>query len=294
MFERFTDRARRVVVLAQEEARGLQHSYIGTEHLLLGLIAQGDGVGGQALAQLGVTLDDVRADVERIIGRGSGEVAEGHIPFTPRSKAALERSLREALALSHNYIGTEHVLLGVASLEEGVAAQILLQRCGDLGVVRNTVVSILSGMTPGPGPAPTPMTTSSWSPALRATMELVEGRASAGSIGTHHVLSVLAELGDETAAGRALAAGGFDPSKLPTPIAEWDVAGTKDETEEAWALRVTDITIDEGGRLGINLNDPELRERITAALSSDDPEVRAAFGRAIRELQQKLPPPSSD
>src|SRR5512133_170495 len=156
MFERFTDRARRVVVLAQEEARHLDHNYIGTEHLLLGLVHEAEGVAAQALAQLGVSLEAVRAQVEEIIGRGQS-APTGHIPFTPRSKKVLELSLREALQLGHNYIGTEHILLGLIREGEGVAAQVLVKLGADLNRVRQQVLQQLSGSSgsgdPGREPA---------------------------------------------------------------------------------------------------------------------------------------------
>ena len=145
MFERFTDRARRVVVLAQEEARMLEHNYIGTEHLLLGLALEGEGVAASALASLDISLETVRREVEEIVGRGK-EAPRGHIPFTPRAKKVLELSLREALQLGHNYIGTEHILLGLVREGEGVAAQVLQkQGFADLNRVRQTVIELLSG-----------------------------------------------------------------------------------------------------------------------------------------------------
>jgi ATP-dependent Clp protease ATP-binding subunit ClpC len=144
MFERFTDRARRVVVLAQEEARMLNHNYIGTEHILLGLIHEGEGVAAKALESLGISLDAVRAQVEEIIGQGQ-QAPSGHIPFTPRAKKVLELSLREALQLGHNYIGTEHILLGLIREGEGVAAQVLVKLGADLNRVRSTVIQLLSG-----------------------------------------------------------------------------------------------------------------------------------------------------
>jgi len=144
MFERFTDRARRVVVLAQDEARGLNHNYIGTEHLLLGLITEGEGVAAKALDMMDIKRDDVRAAVVDIIGEGEKPV-EGHIPFTPRAKRVFELSLREALQLGHNYIGTEHLLLGLLKEGEGVAAQVLTKLGADLGQVRQTVIQLLSG-----------------------------------------------------------------------------------------------------------------------------------------------------
>ena len=144
MFERFTDRARRVVVLAQEEARMLNHNYIGTEHILLGLIHEGEGVAAKGLESLGISLEGVRAQVEEIIGQGQ-QAPSGHIPFTPRAKKVLELSLREALQLGHNYIGTEHILLGLIREGEGVAAQVLVKLGADLNRVRQQVIQLLSG-----------------------------------------------------------------------------------------------------------------------------------------------------
>jgi ATP-dependent Clp protease ATP-binding subunit ClpC len=148
MFERFTDRARRVVVLAQEEARMLNHNYIGTEHILLGLIHEGEGVAAKALESLNISLEAVRQQVEEIIGQGQA-APTGHIPFTPRAKKVLELSLREALQLGHNYIGTEHILLGLIREGEGVAAQVLQKLGADLNRVRQTVIQLLSGYTGG-------------------------------------------------------------------------------------------------------------------------------------------------
>lgn len=144
MFERFTDRARRVVVLAQDEARALNHNYIGTEHLLLGLIHEGEGVAAKALESMDVTLDKARAQVVEIIGEGQS-APSGHIPFTPRAKKVLELSLREALQLSHNYIGTEHILLGLLREGEGVAVQALGNLDVDLAALRQAVMQLLSG-----------------------------------------------------------------------------------------------------------------------------------------------------
>ena len=149
MFERFTDRARRVVVLAQEEARMLNHNYIGTEHILLGLIHEGEGVAAKALESLGIALEGVRQQVEEIIGQGQ-QAPSGHIPFTPRAKKVLELSLREALQLGHNYIGTEHILLGLIREGEGVAAQVLVKLGADLNRVRQQVLQLLSRL-PGQG-----------------------------------------------------------------------------------------------------------------------------------------------
>jgi hypothetical protein len=149
MFERFTDRARRVVVLAQEEAVGLRHNYIGTEHLLLGLIREREGVAARALESLGISLEAVRAEVLEIIGEGQ-TAAIGQIPFTPRAKKVLELSLREALQLGHNYIGTEHILLGLVREGEGVAAQVLVKLGGgDLARVRQAVTVELASVVGG-------------------------------------------------------------------------------------------------------------------------------------------------
>ena len=148
MFERFTDRARRVVVLAQEEARMLNHNYIGTEHILLGLIHEGEGVAAKALESLGISLEAVREQVQEIIGQGQ-QAPSGHIPFTPRAKKVLELSLREALQLGHNYIGTEHILLGLIREGEGVAAQVLIKLGADLNRVRQQVIQLLSGYQTG-------------------------------------------------------------------------------------------------------------------------------------------------
>jgi ATP-dependent Clp protease ATP-binding subunit ClpC len=144
MFERFTDRARRVVVLAQEEARMLNHNYIGTEHILLGLIHEGEGVAAKALESLGISLEAVRSQVEEIIGQGQA-APTGHIPFTPRAKKVLELSLREALQLGHNYIGTEHILLGLIREGEGVAAQVLQKLGAEFERVRQVVIELLDG-----------------------------------------------------------------------------------------------------------------------------------------------------
>ena len=151
MFERFTDRARRVVVLAQEEARRLDHDYIGTEHILLGLIREGEGVAATALESMGISLDAVRQHVEEIIGRGQ-QAPSGHIPFTPRAKKVLELSLREALQLGQSYIGTEHILLGLVREGNGVAAQVLVRLGADLNRVRQQVIQLVHAL-PAEDPA---------------------------------------------------------------------------------------------------------------------------------------------
>ena len=161
MFERFTDRARRVVVLAREEARMLNHSYVGTEHLLLGLVHEGEGVAARALEALGIRLEVVREQVEEIAGRGP-QPLPGHIPFTPQAKQVLELSLREALQLRHNYIGTEHVLLALIREGEGVAAQVLVSLGASLQGTRLEVIQLLHGVhasEPSSGAWPEPLPT---------------------------------------------------------------------------------------------------------------------------------------
>jgi ATP-dependent Clp protease ATP-binding subunit ClpC len=154
VFERFTERARQVVVLAQEEARALKHNYIGTEHLLLGLLREDEGIAARVLDELGVTLEGVREQVAQTIGQGE-EVTTGQIPFTPRAKKVLELSLREALTLGHNWIGTEHVLLGIVREDEGVGARILFDAGADADAIRDTVIRKL-GPVASRGASPRP------------------------------------------------------------------------------------------------------------------------------------------
>ncbi len=153
MFERFSDRARRVVVLAQEEARMLNHNYIGTEHLLLGLMHEGEGVAAKALESLGISLEAVRQQVGEIIGQGQ-QAPSGHIPFTPRAKKVLELSLREVQQLGDNYIGTEHILLGLIREGGGVGAQILVKLGAELNGVRRQVIRLLTLPADGTGAQP--------------------------------------------------------------------------------------------------------------------------------------------
>jgi len=155
VFERFTERARQVVVLAQDEARALKHNYIGTEHILLGLLREEEGLAARVLESLDITVEEVRAQVARIVGQGD-EVTTGMIPFTPRAKKVLELSLREGLSLGHNSIGTEHILLGLVRVNEGVAARILLDFDADAEKIRNEIIRMLSGLgrrRQGGGPA---------------------------------------------------------------------------------------------------------------------------------------------
>jgi hypothetical protein len=179
MFERFTDRARRVVVLAQEEARMLNHNYIGTEHILLGLSHEGEGVAAKALESLGISLDAVRQQVEEIIGPGQ-QAPSGHIPFTPRTKKVLELSRREMSRLGHNYVGTEHILLGLIREGDGVGAQVLITLGADLNRLRQQVIQLLHGHQPNePGPARSAVRENTPLPAVQARLEAVEQRLAA-------------------------------------------------------------------------------------------------------------------
>jgi ATP-dependent Clp protease ATP-binding subunit ClpA len=182
LFERFTDRARRVIVLAQEEARALRHDYIGTEHILLGLIHEGEGVAAKALEALGIGLQAVRQQVEELIGQGE-EQRSGHIPFTPRAKKVLELSLRESQQLGHNYIGTEHILLGLIREGDGVAAQVLVRLGADLNRVRQQVIEVLADhqarQPASQQPAPVGLRTGRMPAGLQARVSALESRLSA-------------------------------------------------------------------------------------------------------------------
>jgi len=267
MFERFTNPARHVVVLAQEEARQLQHNYIGTEHVFLGLLGEPRGIACQALERFGITRDGAREEVKAMIGLGKHQPT-GHIPFTPRAKKSLELALREALQLHHGYIGTEHILLGLIKEEKGVAGQIMRKHSPDLTPIRMTVLDLVAATPTGPVPAAGPHwlrrgsavlpgeTIERGEPELRTTQaadsSLTEAARLAGPqrVGSHHLL--LAALGDpDTAAARTLAALGVDLKQAREALRTADVAGTSDEQpEEAgrrqMVIRVTDeqVTIE--------------------------------------------------
>jgi ATP-dependent Clp protease ATP-binding subunit ClpC len=282
MFERFTSRARHVVVLAQEEARRIQHNYIGTEHLLLGLLGEPDGVAAQVLTGFGISLEGARQEVLAIIGPGK-TAPSGHIPFTPRAKKVLELSLREALALHHNYIGTEHILLGVIREGDGVGAQVLKQHA-DLTAIRMAVLDAVpagsaeaargrrwlrrrSAAEPGePGePAePAEQTVLSASPAADTTLSEAARLAGAQPVGSHHLL--LAVLGDpDTAAARALVAIGLDVEQAKEALRTVDVTGTSDEPPEEAGRRQMVIRVTDE-RLTLEAADPVIVKAGQAAL----------------------------
>ena len=221
MFERFSDRARRVVVLAQEEARLLDHDYIGTEHILLGLIHEGEGVAAKALESLGIRLDTVRREVEEIIGRGGGQPS-GHIPFTPRAKKVLELSLREAMQLGHDYIGTEHILLGLVREGEGMACKVLVKLGADLPKVRAKVLEMVAGGAAEERSPGAPMPTLAISAELMAVLEEASRAAAAkgaSEVAPIHLFLAAAQHPDG-AAGRMLRAVGVDPEELHRQVVD--------------------------------------------------------------------------
>jgi ATP-dependent Clp protease ATP-binding subunit ClpA len=280
MFERFTTRARHVVVLAQEEARQLNHSYIGTEHILLGLFGEPDEVPGRILAAVGMSLDSTRQQVRAIVGTGQSATPSGHIPFTPRAKKALELSLREALQLRHNYIGTEHILLGLIREGDGAAAQILKQHA-DLPRIRQQVTELLpagsaeaarrrrwlrrsAAASPGDTDAPAEQAVLNATPAADITLSEAARLAGSQPVGSHHLL--LAALADpDTAAARALAALGVDLDQAREALRAADVTGTSDEPPEEAGRRQMVIRVT-GQGVTVEAADPVIVEAGQAAL----------------------------
>jgi ATP-dependent Clp protease ATP-binding subunit ClpC len=298
MFERFTERARHTVVLAQEEARDLNHTYIGTEHLLLGLLRESDGIAAQSLRRLGVGLKDVRDDVLALIGRGD-QTPSGHVPFTPRAKKVLELSLREALQLGHNYIGTEHILLGLVREGEGVAAHVLVQRGAPLDRVRAAVNDELGRTGPGPR-ASDPKRTPAAENALATAREL----AGSGRIGSHHLLEALAR-SEDSLASRALASLGVDADVLAAAIDDLGVDGTSDVTPDETAARQMEIRL-EGDEVHLVLRDDAsvalvrtISAQLGGPLHGDDPigppvVLWQAIVSGLEELRQRLAPTPDD
>jgi ATP-dependent Clp protease ATP-binding subunit ClpA len=241
MFERFTSKAREVVIQAQEEARTMQHNYIGTEHLLLGLLAVPDGIGARALRQLGLSRETIRSEVQSIIGHGA-EAPSGHIPFTPRAKKVLELALREALQLKHNYIGTEHILLALYREGEGVAAQVMAIHIDDLRAVRAAVLSLLGsreeeGTSPGSGHRRS-------TTAAEEVSSTAEALAGGAPIGSHHLLEALVRA-EGSMAAQVLAALGVDAETIAAKIDELDPDGTTDSTPEESAARKMELRLDD-------------------------------------------------
>ena len=299
MFERFTDRARQTVVLAQEEARRLGHSYIGTEHLLLGLLREGDGVAAQALGRMGISLADVRSDVVRIIGE-TGESPSGHIPFTPRSKKVLELSLREAMQFGHNYIGTEHILLGLVREGEGVAAQVLVGRGADLKRVRATVLAELQNIGPGSRGAG-PRRTAGGEEALSSAQQL----AGSSAVGSHHLLEALAR-SEDSLASKVLISLGVDADTLAAKIDELGIEGTSDVTPEESAARQMELRI-EGDVAYVVLRDADtvqlartIIESFGGPVRGDDADVGSMAGlwqavvSGLEDLRRRVAPAAEE
>lgn len=260
MFERFTAEARSTVLMAQEEARSLGHDYIGTEHLLLALVAVDAAPVGDVLSPYGITRDTVRRDILGLIGRGEGAGA-GHIPFTPRSKKVLELSLREALKLKHKTIQPAHVLLGLIREGEGVAVQLLVEHGADLRRLRAETLARLAGGKGGvPMTPPVPVMTRGGVAALDRAREMAAG----GPVGSQHVL--LGLLGDEgSLAAKALAQLGVTREAAEEQLAALDPSGTYDELPEQAAARRTSFEIDENV-VTVRMEDPDLAAKLGAAM----------------------------
>jgi len=239
MFERFTDNARAVVVTAQNEARSFRHSRIGTEHILLGLYNSPSGIAAEALQQLGITSEMVRADIESMVGKGDG-TPSGHIPFSPRAKKVLELALREALQLSHNYIGTEHILLALEREGEGIAVKILATRTGGTQDVVRTVRALIAEHS-GSGGAPTrPKRTT----AADEVVTAAEALAGGAPMGSHHLLEALIRA-EGSMAATVLARLGVSPDAIADTVDDLDADSTTDATPQETAARKMEIRIEE-------------------------------------------------
>jgi ATP-dependent Clp protease ATP-binding subunit ClpA len=247
MFERFSGQARHVVVSAQEEARDLDHNYIGTEHLLLGLLVTSDSLASVSLNALGYTRDDVRASVEALVGRGKAS-SSGHIPFTPRAKKVLELSLREALQLKNNYIGTEHILLGLIREGEGIAAQILAAK-HPLDRVRAEVLTQIEspGARESHGAGRTP--------AAHEVLALAAELAGDTPVGSHHILEAILQQ-PNSAAAKALSDAGIDLDQLAAKLDEVNTEDTADDTPEQAAARQLDFSVTDDA-VTVVLRDPD-------------------------------------
>jgi ATP-dependent Clp protease ATP-binding subunit ClpA len=283
MFERFTKSARHVVVLAQDEAAGLNHNYIGTEHLLLALLREQQGPAARALGRLGITAPEVRQEIRARIGQGQKQ-PKGHIPFTPRAKKVLELSLREAVALHHNYIGTEHLLLGLVREGTGVGAQILIEKAGDLAAVRMALLDSLpvshaeparrwlrrrGGLRYGDSVEPEDLDESDelrTTPAAEVSLEEASRLAGPSPVGSHHLL--LATLADsDTAAARALAALGVNLDQAREALRDADVTGTSDEAPEEAGRRQMTVRVSQAA-VTVEAADPALLTLAHAALEA--------------------------
>jgi ATP-dependent Clp protease ATP-binding subunit ClpA len=247
MFERFSGQARQVVVSAQEEARDLDHNYIGTEHLLLGLLAAPDSLACASLTALGYTHDNVRDALEAIVGRGKASPG-GHIPFTPRAKKVLELSLREALQLKHNYIGTEHILLGLIREGEGRAAQILADK-HPLDRIRDEVLTRIES------PVARQTHSAGRTPAADEVLTAAAELAGETPVGSHHILEAILQQPD-SAAAKVLAEAGVDLDQLATKLDEVSTEDTADDTPEQAAARQLELSVTDEA-VTVVLRDPD-------------------------------------
>jgi ATP-dependent Clp protease ATP-binding subunit ClpC len=236
MFEKFTAKARQVVVASQEEARLLKHNYIGTEHILLGLLDGQHTVAANALRQLGYDRETALADIAAVVKPGTGELT-GHIPFTPHAKKTLELALREALALHHNYIGTEHILLALVAEGEGVGAKVLAERISPVSKVRAAVLALLAGspeVPAGPWPAGTPAT--------EGTVSTATALAGGAPVGSHHLLEAMLRA-ENSMAAKVLRELGVDPEAVAAKIDELDPETTTDANPEEAAARKMELRL---------------------------------------------------
>ena len=265
MFERFTARARRSLVLAQEEAAVLRHDFIGTEHLLLGLLHEGEGVAALALKDLGFELESLRGDIAAIIGP-TIETPIAKPPFTPRSKRVLELSLKEALSLGHNYIGTEHLLLAIVREGDGVGSQVLAARGFAEAAVRQAVITKLAGYGGGPdrpeirrppGPSPRVAAPAPHTPAVDTIIPTAEALAQGGTVGSQHLLLAILDEPDSLAA-RAMASFGVTKEALMARFEEIGVEGTTDEVAQDAGFDVDAA----GGEITIRIVDAALAEKV--------------------------------
>jgi ATP-dependent Clp protease ATP-binding subunit ClpA len=301
MFERFTDRARQTVVLAQEEARRLNHNYIGTEHVLLGLIHEREGVAARALMSMGVSLEAVRREIKEIIGTGD-HAPTGHIPFTPRAKKVLELSLREALQLGHNYIGTEHILLGLVREGEGVAAQVLVKLGADLDRIRKQVIILLSQ---GPGVEVTGSASQRRTPAAEQVVAAAQQLAGGSPVGSHHLLEALIR-SEDSAAAKVLTSVGLDADTLAAKIDEVGIEDTADLTDDEAAARRMEIRLADD-EVQLVLRDEStidlvkaITEQLGGPIRGDDPVVGGLTGlrhdivRFLAELKSRVAPPEDE
>jgi ATP-dependent Clp protease ATP-binding subunit ClpA len=283
MFERFTDRARRVLVLAQDEARLMEHNFLGTEHLLLGLLTEGEGVAAKALTELGLEHDALRARITQAIPRGEPGTASGAPPFTPRSKQVLELALKEALEMNHNYIGTEHLLLGLIREASGVAAQVLVASGLDLTTVRAKVLTLLAGFVPA---NPLGRTT----PAGGQLATRARALAATEPVGTQHfLLGILEDPGSLGA--RVLGSLGVTKEAVSARVREIGTGGTTDDLPAAQGRpKEKPFRFDLGPNVTLSVDDVDLARTIAQALAGKVTDLGAVIGSLVDDAVGKVVP----